>query len=226
MLEMLVAIGRVARSDARVLIVAGSERAFSTGSDLEEALSASLPEHLEHWRLGHAIFDALEALEIPVIAAIRGWALAGGCELALACDLRIAGEGSMLGLPEIRIGVIPSCGGTQRLPRIVGRAQALELLCTGDAISAPEAFRIGLVNRVVPDDQVLDAALELAGRITCNPRLAVATAKALARTSETVDVATGAQLEALRNSACVMAPDFAERVGAFIARRDKTSQAQ
>jgi enoyl-CoA hydratase len=226
MREMLDAIGRVAHSDARVLIVAGSERAFSTGSDLEEALSASLPEHLEHWRLGHAIFDALEALEIPVIAAIRGWALAGGCELALACDLRIAGEGAMMGLPEIRIGVIPSCGGTQRLPRIVGRARALELLCTGDAIPAAEAFRMGLVNRVVPDDQVMDAALDLAGRITANPRLAVAAAKALTQASETVDLATGAQLEALRNSACVMAPDFAERVGGFIARRDQTPQAR
>jgi enoyl-CoA hydratase/carnithine racemase len=223
MLEMLDAIGRVARSSARVLVVVGSERAFSTGSDLEEALSASLPEHLEHWRLGHAIFDALEALEI---AAIRGWALAGGCELALACDLRIAGEGAMMGLPEIKIGVIPSCGGTQRLPRVVGRARALELLCTGDAIPAAEALRIGLVNHVVPDDQVLEAALELAGRIAANPRLAVAAAKALAQASETVELVTGAQLEALRNSACVMAPDFRERVGAFIARRDKTPQAQ
>ena len=219
--EILEITARIdADPSARTLILTGDERAFSTGSDLEEALGADMPGHLEHWRLGHRMLDGLEALSIPVIAAINGWALGGGCEIALACDIRIAGESATLGLPEILLGVIPGWGGTQRLPKLVGRGHASELLFTGERVSAHTALSIGLVNRVVPDDQVLETAIALGERMAAVPRHALAAAKSLVAASQVVETQVGERLEIVRNTECVLEPAFAERVGAFMARRD------
>jgi enoyl-CoA hydratase len=209
-------------SSTRVLIVRGAgTAAFSTGSDLEEAIGATLDLHQFHWRLGHRMLNALEDLSVPTIASIRGYALGGGCELAMACDLRIASEDAQLGLPEITIGAIPACGGTQRLPRLVGASRAMELILTGDRIDAAEAYRIGLVNRVVPSGELERATRDMAERLAQLGRRSVTAGKRLVQASSTVDRERGAELESLHCSDCVMEPDFQERVGAFLARRKR-----
>jgi enoyl-CoA hydratase len=222
-LEVLDALGGLAgREDARALVWGSGERGFCAGSDLDEAAAAGTdPDlHLRHWRLGHRMLNAVEDLPLPVLAAVSGYAMGGGTEIALACDLRLAGESARFGLPEITLGAIPSWGGTQRLAKVVGRGNALELLLTGVPIDAAEAHRIGLANRVVADAELTGAALDLAELIAERPRAAAGAAKYLVRRSFEVDRAEGEELELEANLRNVRRPEFAERVGKFLARRE------
>lgn len=167
-----------AREELRVVVLAGDERAFSTGADLKEyAAFDALGARASNTRSWMRTLGAIEALEKPVIAAVRGAAVAGGTETLLACDLVVAAEDAMLGLAEMRVGVIPGAGAVNRLTRWVGRAVAKEILMTGDPISGVEAHRIGLVNRVVPAERVLDEARELAELLASRSPLALAAVK-------------------------------------------------
>jgi enoyl-CoA hydratase len=160
-----------------VVLTGAGSRAFAAGADIRE-LAGQTPESLalggdfERW-------DALRAIGLPIIAAVRGYALGGGCELAMTCDLIVAGEDAQFGQPEIKLGVIPGAGGTQRLTRAIGKARAMELILTGRSITAREAEAAGLVSLVVPAEETLDRALELAGRIAAMPPLAARAAKAM-----------------------------------------------
>ena len=154
-----------ARTDdtIRALVVTGTgDRAFVAGADINELAVQTPVGGREHARSGQALFDQLERLGKPVVAAVNGFALGGGCELAMACTIRLASDTAKFGQPEINLGLIPGYAGSQRLPRLVGRGRALQLLLTGEQISAEEAFRIGLVNRVVPAAQLVDEARALA----------------------------------------------------------------
>lgn len=165
-----------ARGDVRVLIFTGAgEKAFVSGADIAELRDRNRMDALR--RINSALFRAIEALPFPTIAAIRGFALGGGCELALACDLRVCGESSKLGQPEVGLGILPGAGACYRLPRVVGHGVARELIFTGRIIDAREAKEIGLVNRVVPDAEVLQVARGLAAEIAKNSALAVRMAK-------------------------------------------------
>jgi enoyl-CoA hydratase/carnithine racemase len=162
--ELTACFGELARSeDARVIVVTGTgERAFSAGADIREFVVPQVPVRFRDGRRRVDFRAAMDRCPQPIIAAIRGFALGGGLELALACDIRIAGEDSQLGLTEVNLAIIPGGGGTQRLPRLVGRGKALEMILTGARIDAREALRIGLVERVVPATEVLSSAQALA----------------------------------------------------------------
>jgi enoyl-CoA hydratase/carnithine racemase len=162
--ELTACFGELLRSeDARVVVVTGTgERAFSAGADIREFVAPQVPVKFRDGRRRVDFRAAMDRCPQPIIAAIRGFALGGGLELALACDIRIAGEDSQLGLTEVNLAIIPGGGGTQRLPRLVGRGKALEMILTGARIDAREALRIGLVERVVPATEVLSSAQALA----------------------------------------------------------------
>ena len=165
-----------ARTDAevRVIILTGSgEKSFVAGADINELAVQSPVNGREHARSGQAVFDRIERLGKPVIAAINGFALGGGCELAMACTLRIAADTAKLGQPEINLGLIPGYAGSQRLPRLVGRGRALELLLLGAPIPADEAWRIGLVNKVVPGAQLMTETRALAQQLAAKAPIAV-----------------------------------------------------
>jgi enoyl-CoA hydratase len=165
-----------ARADpgTRAIILTGAgEKAFVAGADINELAVQTPVGGREHARRGQALLDRIERLGKPVIAAINGFALGGGCELAMACTLRVAAETAKLGQPEINLGLMPGYAGSQRLPRLVGRGRALELLLTGDPISATEAWRIGLVNRVVPAATLMDEARRLAQQLASKPPVAM-----------------------------------------------------
>ncbi len=166
------------RDDVWVVIVTGAgERAFCAGADLKERRTLSPGERTAHTAAIEAAAEALAALPMPTIAAVRGFALAGGAELAIACDLRVAGEDATFGFPEVKIGIFPGAGGALRLPRIVGNGTARDLLFTGRRLTAEEAFRLGLVDRLVPAESVLESAAGLADSIAENAPLAVRAVK-------------------------------------------------
>jgi enoyl-CoA hydratase len=177
--ELVEALERLDADGAcRVIVLTGAgSRAFAAGADIKELLGQT-PESLAS---GGAFgpWDRLRAIGLPIVAAVRGYALGGGCELALACDLIVAGEDAQFGQPEILIGVMPGAGGTQRLTRAIGKARAMDLILTGRSMPAREAEAAGLVSLVVPAEETLDRALELAGRIASMPPLAVRAAKAM-----------------------------------------------
>ena len=161
----------------RVIVLRGAgEKAFAAGADINELADADAQEGETLSRATQRSFRRIETLGRPVIAAVNGYALGGGCELAMACTLRVAGEAARFGQPEIKLGLIPGYGGSQRLPRLVGRGAALKMLLTGSTIDAAEAHRLGLVDEVVPGDSnaLLERCLDLAGTIAQMPRLAVA----------------------------------------------------
>jgi len=164
-------------ADAAVgaIVITGDERAFAAGADIKEMASASVVEMLQANRI--ELWDALRGIKKPLIAAVSGWALGGGCELAMACDMIVASETARFGQPEINIGIIPGAGGTQRLTRAVGKALAMEVILNGRFLDAAEAERFGLVNRVVPVEQYLRTAIELAQQIAERAPLAVRFAK-------------------------------------------------
>jgi enoyl-CoA hydratase len=159
----------------RCIIITGGERAFAAGADVTEMQHATAVQMLSGYRFQQ--WERIRKVATPIVAAVRGFALGGGCELAMLCDMIIAGEGARFGQPEINLGIMPGAGGTQRLTRAVGKARAMELVLTGRHVTAAEADRIGLVTRVVPDDAVLDEAKTLAHQIAQKAPVAVRLAK-------------------------------------------------
>jgi enoyl-CoA hydratase len=158
----------------RVVILTGAgDKAFAAGADISEIAELDEASGAEFSRRGQAVFDSMESLGKPVIAAVNGYALGGGCELALACTLRIAAESAVFGQPEVKLGLIPGYGGTQRLPRLIGKGRALQLLLTGETIPAYDALMLGLVDSVVPLESLLSQAEALAGQIATNAPIAV-----------------------------------------------------
>ncbi len=204
----------------RAIVVTGAgERSFVAGADIA-AMSEMAPLEAKRFaEIGHAAMALLDRSPVPTIAAVNGFALGGGCELALACDIRIAAENALFGFPEVSLGILPGMGGTQRLPRLVGPAIAKELIFTGRRIGADEAHAIGLVNRVVAQGEALKAAREVAAEISANGPIAVRHAKAAANRAFDVDLVGGLEYEADQFSLLFSTEDAREGMGAFIERR-------
>ena len=211
-----------AQGDAEVqaVILRGAgEKAFVAGADINELAVQSPVEGKETSRRGQKLLDFIENLGKPVIAAINGYALGGGCEIAMACTLRIASENARLGQPEVKLGIIPGYAGTQRLPRLVGKGRALELILTGEPISAQEALRIGLVNQVVPAQELMSAAEKLAQKIIANAPLAIKFALEAVNHGLEVSQAEGQFLEATLFGLCCTTEDMKEGTRAFLEKR-------
>ena len=226
--EIQAAVERAAGdTEVRALVVTGAgSKAFVAGADIGE-LAAQTPLGGRQTSLdGQRVLGALESLDKPVIAAINGFALGGGLELALACHLRVAAENALLGLPEVSLGIIPGYGGTQRLARLVGSGRALELVLTGRKIKAAEAERIGLVNRVVPAGEAVGAARALAGEILANGPLAVAYALQAVRRGLQMTLAEGEHLEATLFGLISASEDMKEGLTAFLEKRRPSFQAR
>jgi enoyl-CoA hydratase len=184
-----------ARADVRVIIITGEGKAFVAGADIAEMSSMTQAQGKEFSRVGQQTFRRLELLDKPVIAAVNGFALGGGCELALACDFRLASTKAKFGQPEVNLGLTPGYAGTQRLPRLIGAGNALAMLLTGDMIGAEEALRIGLVQRVLEPEQLLEKALEMAKTIASKGPKAVQKVKKLVRHGLESDFEKGCLLE-------------------------------
>lgn len=203
---------------ALVLTGAGS-KAFVAGADIREFSGLDSLAGREFARQGQALFTQIETFPKPVIAAINGFCLGGGCELALACHLRIASETATFGQPEVKLGIIPGYGGTQRLPRLIGKGRALEMILSGERIGAEEALRIGLVNRVVGAQELLGACEELAGRILANAPLAVRYSISAVQAGLEMPLESGLELEATLFGLSLATRDAREGVAAFAEKR-------
>ena len=214
------AIDRVESDDAvRAVIVTGAGRSFVAGADIAEMAGFSAAEGRRFSARGNAVFARLENLPKPVIAAVNGFALGGGCELAMACDIRLAGEKAKFGQPETGLGITPGFGGTQRLPRIVGAARAMELIFTARVIGAQEALNLGLVSAVYPQEELMDRAIALAEAITANAPIAVAEAKRAVRFGLQADITTAAAFEAEAFGVTCGTEDKREGMTAFLEKR-------
>lgn len=212
------------RNDAtiRAVVITGSgERAFCAGADIKERASRALtlPDYHAGQKATHQLFSAIEAIEIPVIAAINGVALGGGLELALCADFRIAAEHAKLGLPEARLGALPAAGGTQRLPRMIGPALAKQLMFTCEHITADKALSIGLVNEVVPMVNLLPRALELANQIAANAPLSIRFIKQAINQGLQVNLESGLEYERYAAAIVVSSEDRKEGMRAFVEKR-------
>ena len=187
--------------EVRAVIVYGGEKVFAAGADIKEMATMSYAEMAAGSRRLQASFTAVAKIGKPVVAAVTGYALGGGLELAMCADFRVAGESAKLGQPEILLGVIPGAGGTQRLPRLVGAARAKDLIFTGRFADATEALAIGLVDKVVPDGEVYAAARDLVARYAAGPAVALRAAKQAIDDGLEVDLATGLEIERLHFAA-------------------------
>lgn len=204
---------------ACVILTGAGEKAFVAGADIRAMQPLDALAAREAAQLGHAVCAAIERCPQPVIAAVNGFALGGGCELALACDLRLAAEHARFGQPEINLGIIPGFGGTQRLPRLVGKGRALEMILTGDMIDATEAWRIGLVNRVLPTAELLPEARRLAAKLAGKGRLALRLAKEAVVNGLELDLVRANRYEAELFALCFASADQKEGMQAFLEKR-------
>jgi enoyl-CoA hydratase len=211
------------RDDVRVLILTGSgEKSFVAGADIGEMAGATAIEARKMSLLAKAAFEKLENMRQVTIAAVNGFALGGGCEIAMACDIRVASENAKFAQPEVSLGIIPGFGGTQRLARLVGKGRAKELIFTTDRIDAQEAYRIGLANKVVPLAELLDKCKEMAKKIMTQSSYAVSLAKAAINAGLDVDLNSGLKLEADLFGLTFATEDRKEGMTAFIERRKET----
>ncbi|EOR28062.1 3-hydroxybutyryl-CoA dehydratase [Clostridium sartagoforme AAU1] len=204
-----------------VVLTGAGEKAFVAGADISEMKDLSEEEGKEFGLLGNKVFRRLEKLDKPVIAAISGFALGGGCELAMACDIRIASERARFAQPEAGLGITPGFGGTQRLPRLVGEGKAKELIYTCAMIKADEALRIGLVNKVVPLESLMDEARAMANLIIANAPIAVKLCKDAINRGMQVDMDSAIVIEAEDFGKCFSTEDQKEGMTAFIEKRNK-----
>ncbi len=202
-----------------VVILTGAGRSFVAGADIGEMKGFSSIEGKKFGVHGGEVFLKLENMSKPVIAAVNGFALGGGCELAMSCDIRLASEKAKFGQPEVGLGITPGFGGTQRLPRIVGIGRAMELILTAKTISAAEAKEIGLVNEVYAPEELMDKALELANAICANAQIAVQESKRCIRKGMQTDIYTGSAFEAEAFGVCCGTEDKDEGMGAFLEKR-------
>jgi enoyl-CoA hydratase len=204
----------------RVIILTGAgPKAFIAGADIAELATLTPPEARQFARAGQQVCQRMQGLGKPVIAAVNGFALGGGCEVALACHLRIGSTKARMGQPEVNLGVIPGWGGTQRLPRLVGIGRALEILLTGEPIGAEEALRIGLLNRVVEPDQLLPTCEQIAGTIASRGPVAVKLTIEAALRGIDVDLASGCLIESDSFGLAAASSDWREGTGAFLEKR-------
>jgi Enoyl-CoA hydratase/carnithine racemase len=206
--------------DVKAVVITGKgDRAFAAGADIGEMAGLDAGGMDQMNRISRAAFERVEHLTKPVIAAVNGSALGGGCELALCCDFRIASENAKFALPEINLGIIPGGGGTQRLPRLIGQAKAKELLYFGDLIGAEDARAIGLVNKVVPLEQLLDAALEWAHKLADKPAVAMRMLKAAVNRGAGMDFSSALSYEAACFGTVFATEDRAEGMRSFVEKR-------
>lgn len=225
--ELRQAVCRIAGSpELRAVVVTGAgDRAFSAGADLDATRALRTARDVfERSLKGQDVFRLIEELPKPVIMAINGVAFGGGCELALAGDIRIAASTARIGLTEVKLGLIPGWGGTQRLPRLVGQPAARWLILSGEPVSAEEALRLGLVQRVVPPAELLPAALDMARTLAGRPAVAVAMAKQCLNAAASVSLAEGGRFEAAAISALWDSQDREEGVAAFLEKRPPVFQ--
>jgi enoyl-CoA hydratase len=210
------------RDDAGIsgLIVTGAgDKAFIAGADITEIAAISAVEAAAFTRGGQAVFDLLENLGKPSVAAVNGFALGGGCELAMACTLRLATQSARFGQPEVKLGVTPGFGGTQRLPRLVGKGRALQMILTGEPIDAQEAYRIGLVNEIVEADKLLGRAVEILLKIGANAPLAVRFSIEAVNRGLQASQAEGQIIESALFAVCASSEDKKEGTAAFLGKR-------
>jgi enoyl-CoA hydratase len=221
MLELGKAIEDIRENEAVAgVIVTGAGRAFVAGADISELRAKSATDAYALARRGQEVFRRFETSPKPVIAAVNGFALGGGCELAMACHVRIASESAKFGQPEVKLGVIPGYGGTQRLTRLVGRGRAIQLLLTGEMIDAQEAYRIGLVNRVVPaGEAVVDAARVMLQQILANGPLALARCIEVVNRGADISMEEALALEAAAFGMLASTQDMREGTSAFLEKR-------
>ena len=220
--EIEAAINDVGRDESvRVLIVTGSgDKAFVAGADIPSIRALkSAHEGAMTARRGQEVFDGIERLEKPVIAAVNGFALGGGCELALSCDIRLAADTAKMGLPEINLGLIPGYGGSQRLPRLIGKSLAKRIMFTGDMVDAAEALRIGLVDEVVPAAELIGAAKKLAAKLASKAPIALGLGKRAVNEGMESDLDRGCILEAALFGIAVGTEDRIEGTSAFLEKR-------
>jgi enoyl-CoA hydratase/carnithine racemase len=209
--------------EVRVVILTGAgEKAFVAGADIKELETHDAVSGKEYTHRGQAVIDLVENLGKPVIACVNGYALGGGCELAMACTLRLASDNARFGQPEVKLGLIPGYGGTQRLPRLIGKGLALQQLLTGDMISAAEAHRVGLVNEVVPQAELMARAEGIAQKIAANAPLAVQYVIEAVNKGMEMPLAEGLYLEAALFGLCCATEDKAEGTRAFLDKRAAT----
>ncbi|MEA4925636.1 MAG: enoyl-CoA hydratase-related protein [Syntrophomonadaceae bacterium] len=229
--ELMKEVGRAvdliaADEKVKAVILTGSKRAFAAGADIGSMVNDSAAETLLNCQIFHGVMDKLEALPKPVIAAIAGMALGGGCELAQACDIRVAAAGTKFGQPEINLGIIPGGGGTQRLPRLIGMGRAKELILMGGMIDAQEALSFGLVNKVVPLDSLMEECKKMAQKLTGKPGLALAAAKRAMDNGINTDLTTGNVIERECFSALFASEDQKEGMTAFLEKRKPVFKAR
>ena len=204
----------------KVVILTGSgEKAFVAGADITQMQPMTAIEGRNFGKMGQAVFNKIENLPQPVIGAVSGFALGGGCELAMACCIRIASEKAKFGQPEVTLGITPGFAGTQRLARLVGKGRAKELLYTGDMIDAQEAYRIGLVNKVVAAEELMPAAKAMAEKIMSRAPIAVQLCKSAVNEGLDTDLETGTAYEAEVFGLCFATADQKEGMGAFVEKR-------
>lgn len=206
--------------DIRVLILTGAgDKAFVAGADISELATFNPLQGKVFAYVGHEVMDKLQAMSIPVIAAVNGFALGGGNEIALACDFIYASEKAKFGLPEENLGLIPGFGGTQRLPRQIGKNMAKELIFTGRILSAEEALSLGLVNRICPHDTLMEEVQNVAQNVAAKGKVAIRAAKQAINNGMEVDLATGCKLEIDAFALCMASDDSREGTSAFLEKR-------
>jgi enoyl-CoA hydratase/carnithine racemase len=220
--DEIVAALNVANKDQRVrsIIITGGSNFFSAGADLTEVIKIrTASDGVDYFKKWQQLNNTLEEASKPVIAAIEGFCLTGGCELALACDIRVAGEGATFAITSSRIGTVAGAGGTQRLPRIIGLANALDLLFSAEAIDAGQAYRIGLINRIVQRGQALDTALSMAAIYAERAPLSLSFAKRAVYRGIQMDLASGIELERFITTTIYCTDDKQEGISAFLEKR-------
>jgi enoyl-CoA hydratase len=218
--ELREAFSAIDTSEVRCVVISGAgSKAFVAGADIAEMSNMPEEEARTYAQTGHEVFLTIENFPVPVIAAVNGYALGGGCELSLACDLRLASDNAMFGQPETGLGITPGFGGTQRLPRIIGVTKAKELLYAGKRINAQEALACSLVNAVYPSDQLMGEAVKLAKKIAANAPVAVRAAKKAINDGLAVDMNEALAIETKLFAACFASQDQKNAMRAFVEKR-------
>jgi enoyl-CoA hydratase len=220
LLELKDAVELISKDESiHVLIITGDGKAFVAGADITEMKNFNSIDGLKYGELGAAVLRNIQKLKIPSIAAVNGFALGGGCELAMCCDIRIASDNAKFGQPEVGLGITPGFSGCVRLARLAGVAKARELIYTADIISAAEAEKIGLVNKVVPAEQLMDAAMEMAKKIASKAQLAVRFSKMAINRGFETDIETAIAFENQVFAQCFSTEDQKEGMTAFVDKR-------